>query len=165
MKTTFHDIKRAGRAGLILVPLMGVAVIFALYFFKPGGGTSYTETVISAKDKAKITVQQVNLHSISKSLTVYGMRNAGRMPASTDELSSKCGVPRDKFADASPTGEGLIYIPGQSQRSPASNILLYPSAPDSKGLYPVLYLGGKIESLSEQQLNEAVDKTSQSMQQ
>ncbi len=164
MKTTFHEIKRAGRAGLILVPLLAVAVIFTLYFFKPGGGQSYTETVIGAKDKAKITVQQVNLQSISRSLATFGMMNAGRMPASTDDLSSKCGIQRDAFADASPTSEGLVYIPGQSQRSPANNILLYPSTPDSKGLYAVLYLGGKIESLSEQQLTEAVEKTNQSMQ-
>jgi len=58
-----------------------------------------------------------------------------------------------------PNGQKYVYIPGQTPRMPASNVLVYEAKPAHNGLCSVLRLNGQIEMLTPRQVQAAVAET------
>jgi hypothetical protein len=147
-----------------------VNVIFALIFFgllaygimwliKGFGeaGQQYGETMVQAKHDATSVKCQMNLRAIGQSLQTYAISN-GTFPASLEELIDFAGNTRI-FRCPSPEGEQYKYIPGQSGNSPDGNIVLFEPKAVHDGRANVLRLGGQIELLGPEELEEAVTQT------
>ena len=160
LQKAFGHPRNGGRAGLMLIPLLAVAIILIIYFYPTGeSGKSYTEHLIDSREVARKTVERANLAGIHRAMKQFAMMNEDKFPASKDQLASECGVPRDIFADESPTGTGIEYIPSQNDRMPKSNILLYEPEPRRDGTSQVLRLGGQVEMLTPEQLKTALEQT------
>ena len=56
-------------------------------------------------------------------------------------------------------GESYVYIPGQNSTMSPINVLVYETKPVHDGRCNVLRLGGQIELLTLEQLQQAVTKT------
>ncbi len=149
-----------GRVGLIIVPLLAVAIVLTIYFYPTSkSGKSYTEHVLDSRKIARRTVELANLTGIHRAIQQFAMMNGGEFPASKDQLASECGVHREIFADENPTGAGVEYIPSQNERMPKSNILLYEPKARRDGTHQVLRLGGEVEMLTSEQLQTALEQT------
>ena len=140
--------------GLLLVPLLAVAIIFVIYFAKMGpSDKSYVETMVTAKKQAADVVQRVNLASVYRALKQYAAVNEGKFPASADELTREAGLPQNYL-------DSYIYIAGQDETMPGSNVLIYEQKLRPSGKCEVLRLNGQIEMLSLEDVRQAVDRAS-----
>ncbi|MHC4569822.1 MAG: hypothetical protein ACYTE3_29195, partial [Planctomycetota bacterium] len=121
-------------------------------------GQQYTETRVQAKHDATSTTCQLNMRAIGTNLHFYAASN-GTFPASLEELMEFSGSTQ-LFKCPSPEGEQYKYIPGQGGNSPDSNIVLFESKAVHDGRASVLRLGGQLELLTPEELQQAIDQTS-----
>ena len=63
------------------------------------------------------------------------------------------------FRCPSPEGEQYKYIPGHGANSPDSNVVLYEPKAVHDGRAGVLRLGGQVELLTPEELQQAIDQT------
>lgn len=158
--------RRTGFGAMLLVLLLTIAIALILYFGKfGGGGQSYVQKNLSAKERAKHLAIDANLSSIHRSLQVYAAGNEGKFPATPEILAREANLPQGFILLPSrPDQEHFaIYVSGQSQSMPASNILIYQAEVGNDGSCQVLRLGGQIERLSPDQVREALDQTQRSL--
>ena len=150
---------RRGLAGLLLAVLLAVAIILVLYFAR--GEKSYVRTVKKSKDRAAETVSHVNLASVYRTLKVYAAANDGKFPNTPEQLVRVAGLPEGYLFDpARPSRPHVcIYVAGQNENMPGSNVLIYEAKMRPDGKCQVLRLGGRLELLSYAQTMAAVDKT------
>lgn len=147
-----------------------INIIFALIFFgllafgimwliKSFGevGQQYTDTMVQTKYNAVTVKCQTNLRAIGQNIQIYAVSNEG-FPPSQEELMQFSGNTQ-LFRCPAPDGEKYIYIPGQNGNMPPTNILVYETKPVHDGHCGVLRLGGQIELLTPEELQQALEQT------
>jgi len=156
------DYSRARGAALLLVLLLAVAIGLIVYFARTGkDGKSYVEQTIETKKRAKRVVTAVDLSSIYKSMLVVASMNDGKFPQTPEELVRQADIPSGYvWIPSRPFEDHLMtYVGGQDQTMPQSNILMYQSVVGDDGRSLVLYLDGRIERLTPQQVRAGLDRT------
>jgi hypothetical protein len=118
-------------------------------------GHQYTRNLMDARDYASDAACEMNLSSIYKSLKIAATSNGGRFPASLEEL----GYAGDQLRCPAKNGQQFLYIPGQTELSPAGNVLVYEISPTHEGKCNVLRIDGKINALTPEQVNIAISAT------
>jgi len=162
MPATFAG--RRARGGTIVNTITAI-VFFGLiaagiwWIMKIGGqaGQQYTDAMIKTSNRAATISCQANFRAIGQNLQMYAITN-GNFPASRQELMEWSGNSR-LFRCPDPNGADYVYIPGQRQDMPAANVLLYEPKPVHDGRCNALFLGGQIELLTPEQLQQAVAAT------
>ena len=148
---------------MLLVLLVTISIVLVLYF--AGGSQSYVGTVIRSKKTAKTVIETVNLTAVHRFLQQYAIASDGKFPASADKLAREAGLPRDYLLSPKrPKDPHLyVYIAGQNEMMPKSNVLIYQAAPAPDGKCKTLLLGGQVEMLSQAQLQAAIERTRKSL--
>lgn len=147
-----------------------INIIFALIFFgllafgilwliKSFGevGQQYSDAMVDTQLKAITVKCQTNLRAIGQNIQMYAISNEG-FPPSQQELV-EFGGSTQLFRCPAPDGEKYVYIPGQNGSMPPSNILVYEPIPVHDGRCGVLRLGGQLELLTPEELEQAVAQT------
>jgi hypothetical protein len=147
-----------------------INIIFALIFFgllafgilwliKGFGevGQQYTDTMVQTKYNAITVKCQTNLRAIGQNIQIYAVSNEG-FPPSQEELMKFSGNTQ-LFRCPAPDGEKYIYIPGQNGGMPPENILVYEPKAVHDGRCSVLRLGGQLELLTPEELQQALEQT------
>lgn len=152
--------RRRGLAGVLLLVLLAVGIITLLYFGK-WGSKSYVETTLDAREHASEVTAGVNLSSVYRSLQIYALGHDGKYPETPEELMIEANLPKGYVQlPSKPDQESLtVYIGGQGESMPASNILIYESVLDGDGMCTVLRVDGTVERFSAEQVQVAVAET------
>lgn len=137
----------------------GLIALAVLWVIKNIGqaGQQYTDTMIKTKYTAITVKCQMNLRTIGQNIQIYALSN-GSFPPSLEALIEFSGSTQ-LFQCPDPEGGKYIYIPGQNNSMPPTNILLYESKPVHDGRCGVLRLNRQIELLSPEQVQQAVAQT------
>ena len=137
----------------------GLIALGVLWVIKNIGqaGQQYSDSMIKTQNKAVTVSCQMNLRTIAQNIQMYAMSN-DRYPPSLDALISWSGSTQ-LFQCPDPDGGKYVYIPGQNNSMPNTNILLHETKPVHDGRCCVLRLNGQIELLNPEQLTEAVTQT------
>jgi len=155
-----------GPGGSKWVTIGAVVAVFALlmvgaYFVIKGlatTGEQYGKALHGAQEKASDVACALQLSNIYQSIQADTIANDGQFPASL----SAYYTPRELHCP-SKDGPAYVYVPGQDQSMPASNVLIYETEPVHEGKCSVLRLNGRVELLSPAQLQAALEATRQSM--
>lgn len=144
---------------IVAVVFFGLIAFGVMWVFKSAGDMSgqYVQGMSDTKSKAVDVKCQMNMRAIYQSLQTYVISN-NSFPESTDELVDWCGSTR-LFQCPDPNGQKYIYIPGQRPNMPGQNILLYEPQAVHDGHSNVLRLSGKIDALTEEELQAAIMMT------
>jgi len=113
--------------------------------------------VIETSNRTATIACQANFRAIGQNLQMYAISN-GSFPDSQQELMDWSGNSR-LFRCPDPNGGDYVYIPGLRQDMPASNVLLYEPNAVHSGRCNALFLGGQIELLTPEQLQQAIAAT------
>jgi hypothetical protein len=145
------------------IVFFGLIALGVLWVIKNVGqaGQQYTEGMIKTQNKAVTVKCQLNLRTIAQNIQIYAMSN-DNFPPSLEALIEFCGSTQ-LFQCPDPEGGKYVYIPGQNNNMPPTNILLYETKPVHDGRCCVLRLNRQIELLSPEQLKEAVAQTLSSL--
>ena len=141
---------------LVFFGLLGYGIMWLIKGFGEAG-QQYSETMVQAKHDATSATCHLNLRAIGQSLQAYAGIN-GMFPASMEELMEFTGSTK-VFKCPSPEGEQYKYIPGQGANSPDSNIVVFEPRAVHDGRAGVLRLGGQLELLTPEELQQAIDQT------
>jgi len=146
---------------MLLILLLAVAIGLALYFLRADKSGSYARQTIKSKDRAEIVTGAADLVSVYKSMQIYASMNDGKFPESPEELIRAASLPRGLvFTPSRPFDDHqYIYLGGQDESMPASNILLYQANMTPGGKCQVLRLNGQVEMLTYEQVRAAIDRT------
>lgn len=141
------------------IVFFGLIALGVLWVIKNVGeaGQQYTEAMIKTQNKAIDVKCQLNMRTIAQNIQIYALSNDS-FPPSPEALIEFCGSTQ-LFQCPDPEGGKYIYIHGQNNNMPPTNILLYEPKPVHDGRCCVLRLNGQIELLSPEQLEEAVAQT------
>jgi hypothetical protein len=141
------------------VIFFGLLALGVLWVIKGIGeaGQQYTDVMIDTKYRAETVRCQTNLRAIGQNLQLYAMDNE-RFPPSLEVLIEWSGSTQ-LFQCPAPGGEQYVYIPGQNGGMSPANILLYEPKPVHDGRCSVLRLGGQLELLSPEEVQQAVART------
>ncbi len=148
----------AGLLGLLIV----IAIISILMFGRLGkDGKSYVEKTVGSKKQAEIVVAAANLTAIHRSLQAYAIGYDGKYPATAKDFAYAISLPNNYLKRPDKPGRPyvMVYVPGQDERSPRSNILLYQEQPQPDGTHQVLLLSGQTGLLSTDDLTAALEAT------
>ena len=162
---SFLPARRANSHGGTIINIVTAIIFFGLIAFfvfwviKNMGqaGQQYTETMIKTKYSAETVKCQMNLRTIGQNIQIYALSN-NSFPPSLEALIEFSGSTQ-LFQCPSPKGGKYIYIPGQNNSMPPTNILLYEPIPVHDGRCGVLRLNRQIELLSPEELQQAVAQT------
>jgi len=160
MKPSHGKPRNSGRGALLLVPLLAVAIGLVIYFVGFGGRKSYVETVGGSKKHAERTLEGVKLAGVYRVLQQYAADN-GKFPPTPQELIRAASLPPGYVFDPTrPSDDHLwIYLGGQNESMPPSNVLIYEAKPRRDGTRRVLRLGGQVEALPYEQVQAAIEQT------
>jgi hypothetical protein len=142
-------------AGIVIV-LIGIGVMSLM---KQAGETTqeYAQGMVNTTNKASSIACTSNMSQIFQVLQMYSMTE-DKLPESYEDLVSEVGMTQI-FHCSEPNAPNYTYIPGQTLSSPADNILLYESVPVHSGKCNVLRVSGRIEMLSPEELQAAIEQT------
>ncbi len=142
-------------AGIVIV-LIGIGVMSLM---KQAGETTqeYAEGMVNTANKASSIACTTNMGQIFQILQMYSMTE-DKLPESYDDLVSEVGMTQI-FHCSESNAPNYTYIPGQTLSSPADNILLYESVPVHSGKCNVLRVSGRIEMLTPEELQAALEQT------
>lgn len=137
----------------------GLIALGVLWVIKNVGqaGQQYTEGMIRTQNKAVTVKCQMNLRTIAQNIQIYAISNDS-FPPSLEALVEFSGSTQ-LFQCPDPEGGKYVYIPGQNNNMPPANILLYEPKPVHDGRCNVLRLNMQIESLTPEQVQQAVAQT------
>lgn len=140
----------------IIVVLIGIGVMSLM---KQAGETTteYAQGMVNTTNKASSLACTSNMGQIFQILQMYSMTE-DKLPESYDDLVSEVGMTQI-FHCSEPNAPNYTYIPGQTLSSPADNILLYESVPVHSGKCNVLRVSGRVEMLSPEELQAAIEQT------
>ena len=141
---------------LVFFGLLGYGIMWLIKGFGEAG-QQYSDTMVQAKHDTASLSCQTNMRTISQNLQLYIASN-GTLPASLEELMEFCGSTK-LFKCTAPEGEQYKYIPGHGGNSPDSNIVLFEPKAVHDGHASVLRLGGQIELLTPEELQQAIEQT------
>jgi hypothetical protein len=141
----------------------GLIALGVLWVIKNVGeaGQQYTEGMIGAQNKALAVTCQTNLRTIGQNIQMYAISNDS-FPPSLVALIEFSGSTQ-LFQCPDPEGGKYVYIPGQNNNMPPTNILVYEPKPVHNGRCNVLRLNMQIELLSPEELQQAVEQTMASL--
>ncbi len=141
------------------VIFFGLLAFSILWIIKQFGqaGQQYSEVLIDTSHKASALKCQMNMRSIYQTLQVYAMENE-KFPSSQQELVSYCGDSR-LFRCNEPNAPMYVYIPGQRNDMPPTNVLVYEPEPVHEGKSVVLFLNGQMAMLTPDELRQAIAVT------
>jgi len=159
--TTRDTNRHAGTVINIIVALIffGLLAFGILWLIKSFGeaGQQYSDAMVKTKYNA-ITVRcQTNLRAIGQNIQLYAVSNE-EFPPSQQALMEYSGSTQ-LFRCPAPDGETYVYIPGQNGGMSPENILVYEPKPVHDGRCSVLRLGGQLELLTPEELQQAVAQT------
>ena len=160
---------RADLHGGTIINLLFALIFFGLiawgiwWIIKSFGqaGEQYTQTMIDTKYTAETVTCQTNLRTIAQNIQIYALSNEG-FPPSLQDLVQWSGSTQ-LFKCPSPDAGKYVYIPGQRSDMSPANVLLYESKPAHDGRCSVLRLGGQIELLTPEELEQALAQTQASL--
>jgi len=137
----------------------GLIALAVLWVIKNLGqaGQQYTDTMVKTKYTAITVKCQMNMRAIGQNIQFYAISNES-FPPSLEALIEFSGNTQ-MFQCPDPEGGKYIYIPGQNNSMPPTNILLYEPKPVHDGRCGVLRLNRQIELLSPEQVQKAVAQT------
>jgi hypothetical protein len=137
----------------------GLIALGVLWVIKNVGqaGQEYTEGMIRTQNKAITVTCQTNLRAIGQNIQIYAISNDS-FPPSLEALIEFSGTTQ-LFQCPDPEGGKYVYIPGQNNNMPPTNILVYEPKPVHDGRCNVLRLNGQIELLSPEEVQQAVEQT------
>ena len=141
---------------LVFFGLLGYGIMWLIKGFGEAG-EQYGKVMVQAKHDATSVTCQMNMRAIGQNLQMYAVSN-GTHPASLEELMEFSGSTR-LFECPSPEGEQFKYIGGHGSNASDQNILLYEPKAVHNGRAGVLRLGGRIELLTPEELEQAVTLT------
>ena len=141
------------------VILLGLLAFGILWLIKSFGeaGQQYGNAMVETRYNAMTVKCQTNLRAIGQNIQMYAVSNEG-FPPSQRELMEFSGSTQ-LFRCPAPDGEKYVYIPGQSGGMSPLNILVYEPKPVHDGRCSVLRLGGQLELLTPEELQQAVTQT------
>ena len=145
---------------LVFLGLIGLGVWWVIKSFGQAG-EQYTQTMIDTKYTAETVKCQTNLRAIAQNIQIYALSNEG-FPPSLQALIEWSGSTQLFKCPSSDAGE-YVYIPGQNGGMSPANVLLYESKPVHDGRCSVLRLGGQIELLTPEELQQALAQTQASL--
>ncbi|MBN2589395.1 MAG: hypothetical protein JXA96_06010 [Sedimentisphaerales bacterium] len=153
------------RSGGTIVNILVVGIIIFLIgagimsLMKQTGETveEYGEGMINTTNKASGIVCTSNMNQIFQILQMYSI-SEGELPASYEALVNEVGT-SGVFHCSESDSPNYSYIPGQTLSSPPDNILLYESVPVHNGMCNVLRVSGKVEMLTPEELQAAIQQT------
>ena len=141
---------------LVFFGLLGYGIMWLIKGYGQAG-EQYAETMVQAKHDATSVSCQMNLRTIGQNLQMYAISN-GTLPGSLEELIDFSGSTK-LFKCPSPEGEQFKYIPGQGGNASDQNVLVYEPKAVHDGRAGVLRLGGQVELLTPEELQQAIDQT------
>jgi hypothetical protein len=141
---------------VIFFGLLALGILWIIRSFGELGG-QYTEAMVETKYKAVTVKCQTNLRTIGQNIQMYAISNE-RFPPSLKALVEWSGNTQ-LFRCPAPDGEEYVYISGQNGSMSPANVLLYEPKPIHDGRCSVLRLGGQIELLTPEELQQAVGRT------
>jgi hypothetical protein len=141
----------------------GLIALGVLWVIKNVGeaGQQYTEAMVGAENKALNVKCQTNLRAIGQNIQIYAMSNDS-FPPSLETLIEFSGSTQ-LFQCPDPNGSKYVYIPGQNNNMPPTNILVYEPKPVHNGRCNLLRLNQQIELLSPEELQQALEQTMASL--
>ncbi|MHC4753403.1 MAG: hypothetical protein ACYTFW_26515 [Planctomycetota bacterium] len=144
---------------IVAVIFFGLIALGILWIIKSFGelGEQYTGAVVETKYKAIAVKCQTNLRAIGQNIQIYATSNE-RFPPSLKALVEWSGNTQ-LFRCPAPAGEEYAYIPGQNGSMSPANVLLYEQKAIHNGHCSVLRLGGQLELLTPEELQQAVGRT------
>ena len=145
---------------LIFLGLIGFGIWWIIKSFGQAS-EQYTQTMIDTKYTAETVKCQTNLRAIAQNIQIYALSNEG-FPSSLQDLIQWSGSTQ-LFKCPSPDAGEYIYVPGQSNGMSPLNVILYESKPVHDGRCSVLRLGGQIELLTPEELQQALAQTQASL--
>ena len=145
---------------LIVLGLIGLGIRWIVKNLGQAG-QQYTQTMIDTTYTAETVKCQTNMRAIAQNIQIYALGNEG-FPSSLEELVQWSGSTQ-LFKCPSPDAGEYVYIPGQNSSMPPSNVVLYESKPVHDGRCSVLRLGGQIELLTPEELQQALTQTQASL--
>jgi hypothetical protein len=113
--------------------------------------------MIKTQNKALTVKCQLNLRTIAQNIQMYALSNDS-FPPSLETLIEFSGTTQ-LFQCPDPEGGKYVYIPGQNNNMPSTNILLYEPKPVHDGCCNVLRLNRQIELLRPEEAQQAVKQT------
>ena len=167
-KLACHSLLPARRAGphggtiiniITAIIFFGLIALGVLWVIKNVGqaGQQYTEGMIKTQNKAVTVKCQLNMRTIAQNIQIYALSNDS-FPTSLETLIEFSGSTQ-LFQCPDPKGGKYVYIPGQNNSMPPTNILLYETKPVHDGYCNVLRLNRQIEMLTPEQVQQAVAQT------
>jgi len=119
----------------------------------------YLKLAVSARTRAQMVLCASTLRSIGNAMLLYQGANAGKMPASLEDLVKDGLIAEEMLNSPVPGGGPFAYIAGQKLSMNGDNILVY----DPKVIYVnqcvALKLNGAVVALSPADLDKAVAET------
>jgi hypothetical protein len=137
----------------------GLIALGVLWVIKQTGQATqqYGQALIDTSHKASTMKCQMNMRSIFQTLQVYAMENE-TFPSSQQELVDYCGNTK-LFHCNEPNAPPYVYIPGQRNDMPPTNVLVYEPEPVHEGQSNALFLSGEIALLKPEELKQAIQAT------
>lgn len=156
----FGGVGRAAAAATALSVIAGILII-------PGCGDDeedskprgYFEGLAGAKDMAEEKACQAQLAGLRQALAMYATTNEGQFPASLEKLVESRAAPSELLTCPRRGKQAYVYLPGQNQKMPAGNILVFEEDAVHRGRCNVLRLGGTVEALTSEQVSAERAKT------
>ena len=145
---------------LVFLGLIGFGIWWIIKSFGQAG-EEYTQTMINTKYTAETVKCQTNLRTIAQNIQIYALSNEG-FPPSLQDLVQWSGSTQ-LFKCPSPDAGEYVYVPGQRSGMSPANVLLYESKPVHDGRCSVLRLGGQIELLTPEELQQSLAQTQASI--
>jgi hypothetical protein len=143
-------------AALIFFGLLGFGIWRLIKSFGEVG-QQYGEAMVETKYRVITVKCQTNLQAIGQNIQMYAIDNE-RFPPSLEALVQWSGNTQ-LFLCPAPNGERYVYIPGQNGSMSPANVLLYEPKAVHDGRCSVLRLGGQLELLTPEELQQAVART------
>ena len=150
--------------GLNLTKILAVVVVLVIFGLLAGAtlwvikqmgetGQTYVESALETKDMAVELTCKNSLRVIWQEMQIVVISEE-KYPESLSVLGRS-----DVLHCPAPEGQKYIYIPGQTPRMPATNVLVYEQEPAHDGWCSVLMRNGQIEMLTPEQVQAAVAQT------
>jgi hypothetical protein len=117
------------KIGVLLTVLGGLVVLGAIFIPKliatsRRGLDSYYNPVVETKHIAERTVAQSDLNNVRKALE-YWHNVQGGYPNSLEDLVHAAYMKTTSLRPSAPDGQPYVYLPGQTDQSDPTNILVY----------------------------------------
>lgn len=141
---------------LIFFGLLACGILWLIKGFADVG-KQYNEAMVKTTYRAETVKCQTNLRAIGQNIQMYAISN-DEFPPSQEALVKWSGSTQ-LFRCPASEGESYIYIPGQNPGMSPENILVYEPKPVHDGRCSVLRLGGQLELLTPEELQQALTQT------